>query len=625
MCGIVGCVSRRAGDIGTILRQMNDTIVHRGPDDDGYLCWPGGGFAMRRLSIIDLAGGHQPIQNETGTVSVVFNGEIYNYRDLAADLRARGHVFRSHSDTETIVHAYEEFGPDCVHRFNGMFAFALLDQSKRQLVIARDRLGVKPLYYAWDGDTLLFASEIKAIVASGLYRKEIDDEALWHYLTFRYVPAPMTIWRGIRKLPPGHLLTLDLDSNVARETRYWDIPYDRPAAIMSDAEAENHFESLFLDAVRLRLIADVPVGIFLSGGLDSSAVAAAVKEVHNTPLATFSVAFKEGGRYSELSYARQVADRLGTDHHEVVIDRNDFLAFLPELVWFTDEPLADPASVPLYYVSKLARQHVKVVLSGEGADEVLGGYDLDVDVAGWERVRKWQRLPPSMRHGLATAGGVFSNAIAEKLRRRNIPLGEQNLAVLPHMTRYFTSAQKDALWPAHGGFANSDDIVADRYRQAPTDEPLHQLLYVYCKDWLVEDLLMKADKMTMATSVELRVPFLDYRLVEWLAGRPPSDKVARVNGRYRTKHLLRRFCEKRLPSDVLTREKQGFPVPIYDWLQDGLGSHVRERLLKPGAWIGERFSRPEISNLLDRIPKDPKAAQKAWLLYVLQLWAERWL
>jgi asparagine synthase (glutamine-hydrolysing) len=633
MCGIVGIAGKRADadggcDLRPVLQRMTATIAHRGPDDDGFYTAPGVGLGMRRLSIIDLGGGHQPIANEDKKRWIVFNGEIYNYRELRPELTRLGHEFQTHSDTETIIHAFEEFGASCVHRFNGMFGFAIWDADKRTLFLARDRLGVKPLYYFWDGDTLVFASEIKAILASGLVRKELDPEALWHYLTFRYVPAPLTMWRGIRKLPPGHTLTYDAATRSVEISRYWDIPYDAPVEPLSDEQELEQFTERFLRAVRYRLIADVPVGIFLSGGLDSSAVAAAVNEVHNTSLKTFSVAFDDGGRFDETPYARGVAERLGTDHHEVRIGHDEFVDFLPEFVWFSDEPIADPASVPLYYVSRLAAQHVKVVLSGEGADEVLAGYTFERTVADWERLRRFQRWPRMLRSTLPDAifRAVGRDDLSVRLRRRNLPPAEHSIATVPYMTRYFSSAEKRHLWPGAPDAMDSDDVVRAYYERAPTTEPLHQMLYAYCQDWLVEDLLMKADKMTMATSLELRVPFLDYQLVEWLARRPARAKVRRdASGRWVTKYLLRRFCETRVPRDVLERSKEGFPVPLDAWVAGTFGQKVREELVDNGSWVGQMFDRETLRGVLDRGRCSPQDAQRVWLLYVLELWARRWL
>ena len=628
MCGIVGVCVTDERDIRGTLERMTATIVHRGPDDDGFFYDRGVGIGMRRLSIIDLPGGHQPISNEDGSRWIVFNGEIYNYQSLRPALVEAGHRFRTHSDTETIIHAFEQFGPDCVHRFNGMFAFAIWDAKERRLFAARDRLGVKPLYYFWDGRTLVFASEIKAILASGLVPREIDDEAIWHYLTLRYIPAPLTIWRGIRKVPPGHSLTFDPATRSLEVRRYWDIPYDKPGPAMTDAEELEEFSARFREAVRLRLIADVPVGIFLSGGLDSSAVAAAVTEVHNTPLNTFSIAFHEGGKFDETPFARQVAEQLGTRHHELRIGEREFVDFLDELVWFTDEPLGDPVCVPLYYVSRLAAQHVKVVLSGEGSDEVLAGYGFEHVVAGWERQARMHRWPRLLRETAPAAAFrlIGHREYEHKVRMRNLPPAQYNIATAPNMTRYFSSAEKRRLWPGAPELRDSDDVVRDYYKRAPTRDPLHQMLYAYCQDWLVEDLLMKADKMTMATSIELRVPFLDYQLVEWAASRPASAKVRRdANGKLVTKYLLRRYAEARLPRSVIDRPKQGFPTPLYGWFSGPLGNQIREALLGPESWVGETMDRTMLREMVENAGRSSRDGDRLWLLYVLELWAKRWL
>jgi asparagine synthase (glutamine-hydrolysing) len=607
---------------------MNDEIVHRGPDDEGLFVDGSAGIAMRRLSIIDLAGGHQPLSNEDDSKWIVFNGEIYNYGSLRSELQQR-HEFRTHCDTETIVHAFEQYGPDCVHRFNGMFAFAIWDRNERTLFAARDRLGVKPLYYYWDGSTFVFASEIKALLASRLVPREIDQQSIWHYLSFRYVPAPRTMWQGVRKLPPGHRLKLDTVRRTLEVERYWDMRFDVLDSPCTEQESINTFSRLFEDAVRLRLIADVPVGIFLSGGLDSSAVAAAVSEVHNSRLDTFSVSFRSGGEFSELPFAREVAAHFGTNHHEVEIDREEFSAFLPKFVWYTDEPLADPASIPLYYVSRLARERVKVVLSGEGSDEVLGGYTFDADAAYWEKLARFQRIPHVMRAtvGELALAGTGRQDWVERLRRRNVPLARQNTTYLPYMTNTFSQHEKVQLWPsAAQHMMQSDELVRGYFEASHSADPLSQQLYAYCQDWLVEDLLMKADKMTMATSVELRVPFLDYRLVEWLGKQPSSLKVHRTGkSRFVTKYLLRKYAETRLPRSILERPKQGFPVPIQPWMQDWLGDYTRAKVLHPESWSASVFDREVLARLVGNRTPSTQQAQRMWVLLVLELWAQRWI
>jgi len=628
MCGIVGVATRSARDLRGIPERMTATIVHRGPDDDGFYYDRGVGLGMRRLSIIDLSGGHQPLSSENDQHWIVFNGEIYNHEVLHAELSKAGHQFRTRSDTEAIIHAFESDGANCVHRFNGMFGFAIWDVRRRRLFLARDRLGVKPLYYAWDGETLVFASEIKAILASGLVKRTLDQHALWHYLTFGYVPTPLTMWEGIRKLPPAHHLTLDVDTGEPQVQRYWDIPYDGPREELTDDQELAEFTERFLDSVRLRLIADVPVGIFLSGGLDSSAVAAAVNEVHNTRLNTFSIAFRDGGRYDETPYARQVAQALGTHHHEVHIGRDEYLGAIPAFIHHSDEPLSDQATISLMLVSRLAAQHVKVVLSGEGADEVLAGYDLERMMTHWQRRERLLRWPRALRSTVPSV--MFRLARRPDLVRRltaaNLPLSEQLIATIPYMTRFFSSEEKRALWPGSSDTCDSDELVRGYYRRAPTREPLQQLLYAYCQDWLVEDLLMKADKMTMASSIELRVPFLDYRLVEWLATRPPAAKIRKdSNGVWRTKYLLRQFCASRVPQSVIERSKEGFPSPVRQWIQQDLGASIERDLLASDSFVGSLFDRGRLTSIAANREASALDANRLWLLYVLNTWAKHWL
>ncbi|MFH1740706.1 MAG: asparagine synthase (glutamine-hydrolyzing) [bacterium] len=630
MCGIVGIYDPEGRFDRSALIRMNSEMNHRGPDDEGYHLDPPIGLAMRRLSIIDLAGGKQPIANEDETCWIVFNGEIYNYRERRAELLQKGHAFKTKSDTETILHLYEELGDECVHQLNGMFGFAIWDKAKRRLFVARDRLGIKPVYYFWDGRTLIFASEIKAILASDLVTKEVNPEAIWNYLTFRYIPEPLTIWKKIYKIPPGHVLTLNANESALTTRRYWDIPYGAEETNSGEDEDLEVFSSLFLNAVQRRLIADVPVGILLSGGLDSSAVAAAVSEVHNAPLSTFSVAFEDGGEFSELNYARQIAERYGTDHHEIIINLQHFLDFLPEFVWHTDEPLADPASVPLYYVAKLASERVKVVLSGEGADEVLAGYHFNRSAQYWHKLSRFQRLPRWMRDTIPTAvfKAVGYTRGAQRLELLNLPLAERNRRLLPHMTNYFTSVEKRSLWPDVPFLPDSDGIIAGYYKRAQTNDPLHQMLYAYCQDWLVEDLLMKADKMTMANSLELRVPFLDHTLVEWLARCPAERKVKRNgNGAYTTKYLLRRFAGERLPRAILERPKQGFPVPLNSWLRASFGQLAEETVLSKDSRICNWFRRESLKDLFEenKGSDSPTDLHRLWILFVLEIWARRWL
>jgi len=631
MCGITGWFNLqvRSEDRVPLLQRMCSTIGHRGPDDQGIFLDEFVGLGFQRLSIVDLQGGHQPMGNDDGAIQVVFNGEIFNHNALRNELKASGAQFKTTSDTEVLLCLYERFGLQAFDRMNGMFAVAIWDRRKGLFHLVRDRLGVKPLYYAKVGESLIFGSEIKAVLASGQIPKNINEHALWDYLTFRYVPAPETIWQGVMKLPPAHSLTLRVDeSGDAKPNRWWSMPMQTPVVEKTDAEYETEFEALFEDAVSLRMRADVPVGITLSGGLDSSAVVAAAK-LTDGDLKTFSVAFANSPGTDELPYAREVARQFGTDHHEVVIGQQEFMDFLPEMVWHTDEPMADLASIPLYYVSKLAKQHVKVVLSGEGADEILAGYSFDRWVRQWDDVSEAKR---ATRWGVGPLGAIASRLSPEFSRRRALAatLCDQRKVSEPiTMTNYWSSAAKNEMLCEGGAWPDSLDTVRGQLSHLGEQQPLNQALYVYCQDWLVEDLLMKADRMSMAASLELRTPFLDYRLVEWAAHLPTNLKVGRSgNKSYRTKEILRRYAQPRLPASVVDRPKQGFPVPVYDWLSGPLTSLAHDLLLSSSshlsAWIKPSYLLSIVeagtasnAEMMDR--------HRLWNLLILEIWMQRWL
>ena len=583
MCGIAGWSDPSAGDGAesrSRLKAMCDRIVHRGPDDDGYFIADGIALGMRRLSIVDLEGGHQPMQSADGQIQLVFNGEIYNHEALRRELNAGDFPCRTRSDTEVILRLYERDGMAAFHRLNGMFAIAIFDTHSDRLILVRDRLGVKPLYYAFDGQRLIFASEIKAILAALPKQPEINPRAVWDYLTFRFVPSPHTIWRGIAKLPPGHTLTIGRDRHTGPTIkRWWDMP--RPSvqskekgAAKNEEQLVGAFSDLLQNAVDIRMRADVPVGILLSGGLDSSVVAALAAQSH-PKLMTFSVAFDGADAIDERRFARLVAGHLGTDHHEVVIGERDFIDYLPAFVHATDEPLADLASIPLYYVSKLARQQVKVVLSGEGSDEILGGYNFDVWAKRWDEAAAEANRP---RHRLTR---FFSSTALEEepdpglldLRRTAQPIT---------MTSFMTSDEKRALLRSLPAYPDSLDSVRSALARYGDASPLSQVLYTYCQDWLVEDLLMKADKMSMANALELRTPFLDYRVVEMAATLPDALRVGRDgSGCYRTKRILREMASSLIPDQIISRPKMGFPVPVYEWLSDRLKPMAHERVASP--------------------------------------------
>ena len=623
MCGITGWfgIDVPADARAARLAAMSATLQHRGPDDRGRYIDDHVALAIQRLSIVDVAGGQQPMASDDGAIQLVFNGEIYNHAALRRALERDGVGFRTRSDTEVILRLYERAGLAALTQLNGMFAIALWDRARATLTLVRDRLGVKPLYYAGVGGGLVFGSEIKAILASGVVARTLDEHGLWDYLTFRYVPAPHSIWRGVAKLPPGQWLQIRADGRGPQLRAWWQMPMAAPHHPAPDREYEDQFAALFQDAVDLRMLADVPVGVTLSGGLDSSAVAAAAS-AGGAQLKTYTVAFADSPATDERPYARAVANQLGCDHHEIEIGQREFMEFLPEFVWYTDEPLADLAAIPLYYVCRLAAQQVKVLLSGEGSDEILAGYTFD------ERVREWDttaataaaRWPARARSAL----GPLVRALPAAWRATTAEAAAQPLS----MTDYWSSADKRALLKRPADWPDSLDRVRAHYAQMADQPPLNQALYSYCHDWLVEDLLMKADRMSMATSVELRTPFLDYRLVEWAARLPLHLKVGRTAAGYRSKEILRRYARARLPASVIERPKQGFPVPVYGWLANSLREWAHGLLLANDS---------QLANYLERAPLTAVVAagtaaaattlerHRLWNLLVLELWCRRWL
>jgi asparagine synthase (glutamine-hydrolysing) len=629
MCGIAGFVAcdGLAPDATARALAMRDVLAHRGPDEAGLHSDGFAALAHRRLSIVDLSTGQQPLANETGTVWVAFNGEIYNHRDARRELEAAGHHYRTQSDTETIVHAYEEWGEDCVHRFRGMFAFAIWDAPRRRLLLVRDRLGIKPLYWARVGETLLFASEIKALLASGLIDPQPNEAALPEVLSTRYIAGPETLFRNIYKLLPGHQLVFE--HGQVRTRQYWDVPVDapktaapgsNPAAIRAYAQ---RFRELLEESVRLRLMSDVPLGMFLSGGIDSSAIAALMARMIDRPLQTFSVAFNDRA-CNELEYAREVARTIHADAHEVVIDDADFFGALPKLVWHEDEPIAHPSSVPLYFVSALARQHVTVVLTGEGSDELLAGYGKYPRIAwNWRAGTIYERLlPRAVRHAL-------SAQIVERLPGR---IGR-------YARRSFLAMDRDAASMFLDNFASirlrdQQVLLADRVRRHATpsrayrgslaffETPnghstlLDRLLYADVKTYLVE-LLMKQDQMSMATSIESRVPFLDHRLVEFVSTLPDEMKLSG----WTTKRVLREAMKGVLPESILNRPKMGFPVPFGAWTRGRWNGVARDVLLDRRTRERGLVDPPAVDRLLrDHAAGRTDGWDRIWSLMNLELW-----
>ncbi|MCH8111690.1 MAG: asparagine synthase (glutamine-hydrolyzing) [Proteobacteria bacterium] len=627
MCGIAGVAGPlRKDEALNMVHRMNEAMVHRGPDDEGLWARDGFGFGMRRLSIIDLRDGQQPVWTgeDEGEIGVVYNGEIYNYQALREDLARAGEPLRTKCDTEVIPYLYRREGIDSIAKLEGMFAFCLYDGRLNKFFLVRDRLGIKPLYYARAGGLFLFASEIKAILAALETRPEINEQALHHYLTLRYVPGPDTIWDGVHKLPPGHILSFDFASGAFQTRRYWHVSF-RAESAQPERDYPAEFECLFLSAVEKRLVAaDVPVGVLLSGGLDSSAVSAAAVELGHRNFHTFSVAFDEGGEFDETAFAREAAADAGAQHHEVTVNQEKFVDFLPDLVGYTDEPLADLASVPLFFVARLARENVKVVLSGEGADEVLCGYDMERLAVDLERLRKVDRLVP--RPILRLLGRLLSGragTIAQELAQN----GWSNLLRTrgAHMTRHWSEEEKAALRPGHSGRSSTTALIHEWYGETTSPHPLDQLQDVYCGSWLVEDLLMKADKMTMAASLELRVPFLDHALVEWAASLPHEWKVGDARSGPISKRILRDFAVRRLPGSIVERPKQGFPVPAYAWLATSLGPWAEDMLFGPGNRLAEHFDPAAARPALEAARAgDTASSHKIWVLLIFEHWLRRW-
>jgi asparagine synthase (glutamine-hydrolysing) len=638
MCGIAGFVSADGLDHDAAARaiRMRDVITHRGPDEAGIRCDGHAALAHRRLSIVDLGTGQQPLSNEDGSVWIVFNGEIYNHAEVRRDLEARGHRYRTRSDTETIVHAYEEWGDDCVDRFRGMFAFAIWDAAKTRLLLVRDRLGIKPLYWCRSGATLLFASEIKALLASGSIAAEANTAVLPEVLSTRYTSGTETLFRGIHKLLPGHRLVFERGS--ARLTQYWDVPQrhaeQADAAAYDGNRPVEAFRALLEESVRLRLMSDVPLGMFLSGGIDSSAIAAIMARQIDRPLETFSVAFKDSGRgsataktdraFNELEYAREVARAIGANAHEVVIDDGDFFGALPRLVWHEDEPIAHPSSVPLYFVSALARRHVKVVLTGEGSDELLAGYGKYPRIAfNWRAGGVYERLMPApLRRSI---GGALIPRLPATLRRyaRRTFLAMDRSAdamVLDNFAAIRLADQRALLAPGLRDAATAAHAYGSSlaYFDTPNGGStlLDRLLYADIKSYLVE-LLMKQDQMSMATSIESRVPFLDHKLVEFAALLPDRWKL---HG-FTTKRILREAMKGLLPDSILNRPKMGFPVPFANWSRGGWNRVVREVLLDTRSRERGIIDPAAVDALLrDHAAGRTEGGDRLWSLLNLELW-----
>jgi asparagine synthase (glutamine-hydrolysing) len=615
---------------------MRDVMIHRGPDVAGELIFDEGrgGFGFRRLSIIDLSpAGHQPMRGCTDRVWLVFNGEIYNHAELRAGLEQRGHTYASRTDSETILHLYEERGLDFVEEIEGDFAIAIWDADRERLVLARDRAGVKPLYFHQQDGRFIFASEIKAILEHPAVTPEVNEEALYHYLTFVTTPAPQTLFQGVQKLPAGHMLVIDR-AGTLRMTQYWDaLPPAKPI-VRSEAEHQKNILELLRAAIKKRMMADVPFGVFLSGGVDSSANVALMSELMSQPVRTFTVGFHDTEELNELESARAISQRFGTDHHEVMIGREEMQKFLPELIFHQDEPIADPVCVPLYYVSKLARDTGTIVVQvGEGSDEIFGGYDwfrmyLQIEERFW---RHAERFPVSARHAAAVIAKplvkkVLKKRMAHELVRR---LGANESLFWGGAVVFDETMKASVLSAERRGRYNglsTYDIVREYQEQIATARPesdyAARMTYLELKLRLPELLLMRVDKITMATSVEARVPFLDHHLIEYAMGLPRNLKVKGATG----KHILKRALESVLPADVLYKPKRGFGAPINEWFRGPGGEGLVKQLMSPSIRERNFFDYSFVQRMADEHARGTRDwSANLWCLLNLSLWYEHWI
>ena len=624
MCGIAGIVASHAlrTDDAARVVGMRDVLAHRGPDGAGLFADTMAALGHRRLSIVDLAGGGQPMANEDETIRIVFNGEIYNHADLRPELEAHGHRYHSRSDTETIVHAYEQWGDDCVTRLRGMFAFAIWDAPRRRLLLARDRLGVKPLYWSRIGDRLVFASEIKAILESGLVPARANEAALPELLATRGTGGDETLFSGVFKLLPGHVLSFA--SGTVQVRCYWDVPVDQdPLPTGGDAAADAEtFRALLDESIRLRLMADVPLGVFLSGGIDSSALAVLMARQLGRPLQTFSVAFEDRA-CNELAYAREVADAIGAERHEIVIDEHDFFGALPRLVWHEDEPIAHPSSVPLYFVSTLARSQVKVVLTGEGSDELLAGYGrYPRSLLNWKLGSAYGAVVPRvLRKPIGAMAAALPGRAGRYARRSFLAIEHApDMTFFDNFAAVGLARQRQLLSPRMAELVARERVygpVMARFDAPARSRPvLERLLYADLKTYLVE-LLMKQDQMSMAASIESRVPFLDHHLVEFAWRLGPERKLSG----FTTKRILRDAVRGLVPDSILTRPKAGFPVPFGRWMQEGWHAMASDVLLDRRARQRDVFAAGAVERLLDAARQGAHgSADVVWSLLNVELW-----
>ncbi len=626
MCGIAGLLyfdPQKRVEINAVKR-MCDAIIHRGPDDEGFHVDGNIGLGMRRLKVIDLTTGHQPISNEDGRIWIVFNGEVYNFPELRHELEGKGHTFSTHTDTETIVHAYEEYGDDCVHRLNGMFSFAIWDSRHSRILIARDRVGVKPLYYYQDSTFLAFGSEIKAILECQDVPRRLNFDALNAFLTFEYIPAPLSILDGIQKLPPGHLLVIQNGKSSLKQ--YWDMSYDVSQSFKSQTALEEELYALLEDSTKLRLISDVPLGAFLSGGVDSSTIVQIMAHVMEQPVKTFSIGFDDAS-YNELDYARQIAKQFNTEHHERTI-QPEIVNLVEHFCQYLDEPLGDVSVFPTYLVSQLAKQHVTVVLSGDGGDELFAGYD-------WYVANQldgvYRKIPAFIRNMLPKLLNAVPPSSQKKGLINKVKRFVEGASLDPSLQHYrwnmfLTEMTRHQLYSSDVTKALNGRRPEDRFIQylgkVQEADPLWQQEYADFKTFLVDDVLMKVDRMSMAHSLEARAPFLDYRVVEFASRVPSQHKMRGAT----TKWLLKKCMETKLPHEILYRKKEGFSIPMKNWLREELRPLMedtlsRDRIKKDGFFSEDTISRLKADHVSGRVNN----AHQLWSLMVFHFWKDKYL
>src|SRR5215471_3542116 len=621
MCGIAGIVNTSGAGVDEFtIQEMCQQIIHRGPDDAGVIVKGGAGLGMRRLSIIDLAGGHQPVFNEDRSAWIVFNGEIYNFPELRPELEDRGHLFRTHSDTEVIIHLYEEYGAGCVDRLRGMFAFAIYDERRKLLLLARDRLGKKPLHYAVTKDSLLFASEMKSILAVAPELATVDEKALLRYMLIGYIPDPETAFQNVRKLPPGHVL--EYETGRVHIRQYWDLPDFGTYQPASEEACLEELEHELREAVRIRLISDVPLGAMLSGGTDSSTVVALMSRLSSSPIKSFSIGFRQAD-FNEAEYARRVAQKFGTDHQELILEPN-VVETVESLTHSLEEPFGDSSMLPTYYISRLARQHVKVALSGDGGDELFAGYEryrIHLNERSFKYLPDWTKK-------------LYRDTIHRKIPYR-VP--GRNLAYsisLPWQERYMEGVTIRA-------FVREMNLLSEDFqRRAAADEdpllpfwhylktdsgqsPLSRVLYLDTKTYLPGDILTKVDRMSMLTSLEARCPILDHKFVEWVVALRPEWKMRGNDQKYIFRKLARRLG---VPDEVLDRKKQGFALPLVHWMRNALKDLVLDTLLDTRTLQRGYLNPAGVRRLLlEHFAGRRDHSPRIWRLMMFELWQRNFL